>query len=146
MARNTIHVDAPPEAVWEVLADPRLYGNWVVGASTTRKVDGSWPDVGAILHHTQMLVLHDTTEVRESEPPRRLLLEARVRPLVVVMVSVTLEPDGDGTLIILDEWPVGGLAAAVPGFITDRLIRLRNHEATLRLKRLTEIGRKLGLA
>jgi uncharacterized protein YndB with AHSA1/START domain len=146
MARNTIHVDAPPEAVWEVLADPRLYGNWVVGASTTRKVDGSWPDVGAIMHHTQMLVLHDTTEVRESEPPRRLLLEARVRPLVVVMVSVTLEPDGDGTLIILDEWPVGGLAAAVPGFITDRLIRLRNHEATLRLKRLTEIGRKLGLA
>ena len=146
MARNTIHVDAPPEAVWEVLADPRLYGNWVVGASTTRKVDGSWPDVGAILHHTQMLVLHDTTEVRESEPSRRLLLEARVRPLVVVMVSVTLEPDGDGTLIILDEWPVGGLAAAVPGFITDRLIRLRNHEATLRLKRLTEIGRKLGLA
>ena len=131
MARNTIHVDAPPEAVWEVLADPRLYGNWVVGA---------------ILHHTQMLVLHDTTEVRESEPPRRLLLEARVRPLVVVMVSVTLEPDGDGTLIILDEWPVGGLAAAVPGLITDRLIRLRNHEATLRLKRLTEIGRKLGLA
>ena len=146
MARNTIHVDAPPEAVWEVLADPRFYGNWVVGASTTRKVDGNWPEVGAVLHHTQMLLLHDTTEVRESEPPRRIVLEARARPLVVAMVSVTLEPEDDGTRTILEEWPVSGLAAAVPGFITDRLIRVRNHEAALRLKRLTEIGRGLGRA
>jgi uncharacterized protein YndB with AHSA1/START domain len=146
MARNTIHVDAPPEAVWEVLADPRLYGNWVVGASTTRKVEGGWPEVGAVLHHTQMLVVHDTTEVRESEPPRRILLEARVRPFVVVMVSVTLEPNGDGTRVILEEWPVGGLAAAVPRFVTDQLIHVRNREAVLRLKRLTEIGRSLGRA
>lgn len=146
MARNTIHVDAPPEAVWEVLSDPRLYGNWVVGASTTRAVDGGWPEVGAVLHHTQMLLLRDTTEVKESEAPRRLLLEARARPLVVAMVSVTLEPDGEGTRVILEEWPVGGLAAAVPGFVSDALIHLRNEEAVRRLKRLTEIGRKLGRA
>jgi uncharacterized protein YndB with AHSA1/START domain len=101
MARNAIHVDAPPEAVWEVLGDPRLYGNWVVGASTTFKVDGRWPEVGAVLHHAQMMIIRDTTVVLESEPPRRLLLEARARPLMVAMVEVTLEPDGDGTLLVL---------------------------------------------
>lgn len=145
MARNTIHVDAPPEAVWEVLADPRLYGNWVVGASTTRAVDGDWPAVGSVLHHTQMLVLHDTTEILESEPRRRVVLEARARPLVVAHVSVTLEPEDGGTRVVLEEWPTGGLAAAVPRLVTDAAIRVRNAESIRRIKRLTEIGQRLGL-
>jgi len=117
MATNTIHVDAPPEAVWEVLADPRLYGNWVVGASTTRAVDGDWPAV----------------------------LEARARPLVVAHVSVTLEPEDGGTRVVLEEWPTGGLAAAVPRLVTDAVIRVRNAESIRRIKRLTEIGQRLGL-
>jgi len=146
MATNTIHVDAPPEAVWEVLADPRLYGNWVVGASTTRAVDGDWPAVGSVLHHTQMLVLHDTTEMLESEPLRRVVLEARARPLVVAHVSVTLEPEDGGTRVVLEEWPTGGLAAAVPRLVTDAVIRVRNAESIRRIKRLTEIGQRLGLA
>ena len=102
-----------------MLADPRLYGNWVVGASTTRAVDGDWPAVGSVLHHTQMLVLHDTTEMLESEPLRRVVLEARARPLVVAHVSVTLEPEDGGTRVVLEEWPTGGLAAAVPRLVTD---------------------------
>jgi len=139
-ARSITGVDASA-AMLEAFAQTARGGDVHV-----ETVEGTWPEVGAVLHHTQMLVLHDTTEVRESEPPRRLLLEARARPLVVAMVSVTLEPDRDGTRTILEEWPVAGLAAAVPGFIADELIHLRNHEAAKRLKRLTEIGRALGRA
>ena len=146
MARNTIHVDAPPEAVFEVLADPRHYGNWVVGASTTRSVDGPWPAVGSVLHHSQMLLIHDTTTVRACEPGRRIALEARARPLVVADVSVTLEPAGDGTRIVLDETVTGGLAGVLPGVVSDALIQVRNIEAVKRLKRLTEIGRALDRA
>jgi len=146
MARNTIHVDAPPEAVFEVLADPRLYGSWVVGASVSKEVEGRWPEVGALLHHSQMMVLHDTTTVLEMDPARRLVLEARARPLIVARVEVKLEPAGDGTHLVLDETATGGLAGALPHAFTDALIHLRNREAVRRLKRLTEIGRQLGRA
>ena len=129
--------------MFEVLSDPRLYGNWVVGASTTRRVDGRWPEVGSVLHHSQMLLIHDTTTVRECEPGRRIVLEARARPLVVADVTVTLEPDGDGTRIVLEETVTGGLAGVLPGAVSDALIEFRNSEAVKRLKRLTEIGRAL---
>src|SRR3954447_13829723 len=113
MATNTIQVDAPPAAVWEVLADPRLYANWVVGASTTRAVEGRWPQPGAVLHHTQSLVIRDTTSVLAAEPHARLLLEARARPLLVAHVEVRLSPQAGGTLIVLDQ-RAGGAAPQPP--------------------------------
>jgi uncharacterized protein YndB with AHSA1/START domain len=144
MARNTIHADVPADAVFEVLADPRLYGNWVVGASTTYRIDGTWPDPGAVLHHSQMMLIRDTTSVLECERGRRVVLEARARPVVIARVEVTLEPDGGGTLVVLNERVIGGLAAALPSTITDALIHVRNKEAVNRLKRLAEIGQRIG--
>jgi uncharacterized protein YndB with AHSA1/START domain len=143
MSLNTIHVDAPPEAVWEVLADARLYGNWVVGASTTRAVEGRWPERGAVLHHTQMLLVNDTTTVLESDPPRRLVLEARARPLLVAHVDIRLEPEGDGTRVTLEERPTGGLMASLPEAVSDALLHVRNEETLRRLKRLAELGQQL---
>jgi uncharacterized protein YndB with AHSA1/START domain len=144
MARNSIHVNAPTEAVWEVLADPRLYGNWVVGASTTRDVEGRWPEPGSTLHHTQMLVIHDTTTVLESDPRRRLVLEARARPLVIARVDIRIEPQDGGTLVVLDETATGGLLGALPREVSDTPIYLRNRETVRRLKRLAELGWRLG--
>jgi uncharacterized protein YndB with AHSA1/START domain len=146
MARNTIHVDAPAHAVFEVLADPRLYGSWVVGASTARDVEGRWPEPGSRLHHTQMGVIRDTTTVLECEPDRRVLLEARARPVMVARVDVRLEPEGDGTHVILDEWAVNGIAAAVPRAISDAAIHVRNAVAVRRLRDLALIGYRLGRA
>jgi uncharacterized protein YndB with AHSA1/START domain len=146
MARNTIHVDAPPDAVFDVLADPRFYGHWVVGASQTLDVDGPWPEPGAVLHHSQFMVLRDTTTVLESEPGRRLVLEARARPAAVATVILTLEPEDGGTHLVLEERITGGLAAAVPRPVSDVLMHVRNREAVSRLKRLAELGRGLGRA
>ena len=143
MARNTIRVDVPPEAVFEVLADPRLLGNWVVGASRTRRVEGQWPEPGSLVHHSQMMLVNDTTVVIECEPPLRLRLKAHARPLAIVEVDVKLEADGDGTRIILDERAIGGLAVALPDRLIDGLIHLRNSEGIRRLKWLAEIGRHL---
>jgi uncharacterized protein YndB with AHSA1/START domain len=146
MARNTIDVDTPPEAVWEVLADPRLYGSWVVGASTAQDIEGRWPEPGAVLHHSQMGVIHDTTTVLESEPGRRLLLEARARPVIVAHVEVRLEAEDDGTRLILEEWATGGLAAAVPSAVADAALHARNAIAVRRLRDLARIGHRLSLA
>jgi uncharacterized protein YndB with AHSA1/START domain len=141
MARNTIEVQAPVEAVWAVLADPRLYAIWVVGAAAVRKVDGTWPEPGSAFHHTQAVMIRDTTSVLESDPPRRIKLEARTRPFLVVIVEVTLEDAGPGrTHIIVDEWASAGPLARLPRVATDAAIHLRNLIGVQRLKRLAEIG------
>jgi uncharacterized protein YndB with AHSA1/START domain len=144
MARNETHIDAPVQSVWDVLADPRFYATWVVGASSVRDVEGDWPAVGSILHHSQQAVLRDTTEVVRSEAPHRIVLEARARPLAIAEVDIQLEADGDGTRLILIEHAVGAIAGALPEALTDPLIHVRNIASVARLKRLAEIGRKLG--
>ena len=38
-AENEIEIDAPPERVWEVLANPESFDDWVVGAKDVRDAD-----------------------------------------------------------------------------------------------------------
>jgi uncharacterized protein YndB with AHSA1/START domain len=134
--------DVPPERIWAVLARPRTYGFWVVGARAVHDADPTWPAPGATFHHSQgrwPLVVHDTTTVIASDPPRRLELEARVRPLLVSRVVLTLEPDGAGTLVRMEEQATGGLlelAARLPP--SPQVLRSRNAEALRRLRWLAE--------
>ncbi len=141
MARTSAVVDAPPEAVWAVLADPRSYEDWVVGSKEIRRWDPEWPAVGASFHHTFLigpLPIKDRTTVLESEPPRRLVLRARARPTGIAHVVVHLTPEGGGTRVELAEWPVAGPPAAFSNPLQDFLINRRNDEALRRLKRLAE--------
>ena len=145
MAVNSIDIVAPQRAVWSVLADPRLYANWVVGASATRRVEGNWPAVGSVLHHTQALGVSDTTSVLESAPPWRMVMEARIRPVAVMKVSVDLDGYGEETHLVLREEVVGGAVAVLPKASVDWLIWLRNRESVRRLKELAEMGHGLGI-
>ena len=81
-AENEIEIDAPPERVWEVLADPECFDDWVVGAKDVRDADDEWPAVGSKLHHSSgvgPLTIDDETTVEASEPPHRLVLLAQAR-------------------------------------------------------------------
>lgn len=141
MARNEIDIAAPLETVWGVLADPRLYAVWVVGAAAVRGVEGTWPEPGAAFHHTQAIMLRDTTSVVAADPPTHIRLEARTRPLVIVTVDVTLAAAGAGsTHVVIEEWASDGPLAALPRPLTDAAIALRNHIGIRRLKRLAEIA------
>ena len=137
-----MHFDVPPERAWEVLSEPREYGFWVTGARGVHDADPDWPATGATFHHSQgvkPLVIHDTTSVVRSEPPRLLELEARVRPLLIAHVLLTIEPDGDGSRVTMEEWSTGGLLAPLmrlPGAGT--LIRARNVESLRRLRKTAE--------
>jgi uncharacterized protein YndB with AHSA1/START domain len=138
------YVNATPEAVFDVLADPCGYAHWVVGASRTRKFDRSWPRPGSKFHHTQGFFgigLPDNTEVVCSNPPRQLVLEARIRPFAVNKVEMRLRPSGPGTQVTMIEYPVGGIAEKVDNPLMDKLLHLRNVESLRRLRRMAEDGR-----
>jgi uncharacterized protein YndB with AHSA1/START domain len=144
MSVTETYVDASPDAVFDVLADPQSYAHWVVGSSRTRKADSAWPEPGTKFHHTQGVFgigLPDNTEVLASSPPRRLVMEARIRPFAVNKVELQLHPRGAGTRVRMIEYPTGGLAKLVPSPLTNLMLHVRNVEALRRLRRLAEDGR-----
>jgi uncharacterized protein YndB with AHSA1/START domain len=142
MAAVELSFAAPPERVFEVLADAASYSHWVVGSRSVEGADGDFPATGSAFDHTQgmwPLVIADETEVVDSDPPHRLELMAKVRPFLVARVILELEPEADGTRVRIDERPEGGLFGPFlrlpPG---PQLIQLRNLEGLRRLRELAE--------
>jgi hypothetical protein len=141
MSTNSQIVQAPPDAVWEVLADGWLYPLWVVGATRMRDVDPGWPEVGARIHHSAgvwPLVIDDTTEVVECRPRTHLRLRARGWPLGEAEVTLDLEASGSGTQVTLREESVAGPGRLVPQRAEDVLLAWRNRETLRRLALLAE--------
>ena len=142
MAHNEIHVDAAPDAVFDVLADPRSYARWVVGSKQIRAADHDWPAAGATFDHSVgigPLVLHDGTSVRACDRPGRLELLVRARPLTQAVVTLHLREDAGGTRIEMDEHPADRRSKLLFfNRLTEPLLRLRNAESLRRLKALAE--------
>ena len=82
----------------------------------------------------------DNTEVLSSDPPRELVLEARIRPFAVNKVELRMRPRGSGTHVTMVEYATGGLARIVPQKLMDPALHLRNVEALRRLRKMTEEG------
>jgi uncharacterized protein YndB with AHSA1/START domain len=141
MARNRTFIDAPPERVFAVLADADSYGDWVVGSKEIRAADAAFPAPGSRFHHSVgigRLLVQDHTEVLESDPPRRLKLEARARPLGSATVTVELASLGTGTDVTMIEEPSGHTAPLRFLPPVHLFARLRNAESLRRLKALVE--------
>jgi uncharacterized protein YndB with AHSA1/START domain len=134
-------IDAPPDAVWRVLADGWLYPLWVVGASRIREVDDTWPEPGSMIHHSVGLwpaVLDDDTEVTHCVPGSLLGLRARAWPGGSADVTIRLEADGPRTLVTLAEDVARGPAALVPRPVRAPALAWRNRECLRRLAWLAE--------
>ena len=141
MAENHAYVDAPPDAVFDVLADARTYAHWVVGSSEVRGVEGDWPEPGSKFHHTQGAFgvgLKDSTASVAANRPRQLVMEARFRPLMIAKVELRLRPRGRGTHVTMVEYPIGGPVAKIRNPLIDRAIWARNIESLRRLRKLAE--------
>jgi len=134
-------IDCTPEQVWAVLADGWSYSAWVVGAARIREVDVDWPGPGSVIHHsvgTWPLLLDDTTSVLESEPRRRLMLQARAWPVGEATVEITLDTTDQGTDVTMWEDVTAGPGTLIPQLVRDPLIAQRNTES---LRRLVLIAR-----
>lgn len=142
MARNRIHIHASPEEVFAVLSDPQRYPEWVVGAAGIRDQDEEFPAPGSRFHHkvgSWPVGLKDHTEVVEVEPPRRLVLKAKARPLGTATIELDLEESEGGTELLMEEVPGDRLTSLFAGNpVADTVLRVRNAEALARLKRVVE--------
>ena len=142
MSRNAITVDASPLTVYDVLSDPPSYEIWVVGNKSIRGYDESWPAPGSEFHHKVgfgPLAVKDKTVAVEADPGRRLVMVVRALPFIRATVSFTLEPDGSGTRVRMEERPRGTPWEQLWNPVLDRLTGLRNVETLRRLKRLAEV-------
>jgi uncharacterized protein YndB with AHSA1/START domain len=141
VARNEIHIDARPEAVFSVLSDAEAYGDWVVGSRRVRDADPDFPAVGSRFHHQvgiPPLLLNDHTEVLESQNPSRLVLRAKTRPFATARVELRLVPDGSGTRVVMFEGAGDLPSRLVLNPLTDPLVHARNSRSLQRLRRLSE--------
>lgn len=129
---------APPERVWAVLADPHCYRDWVVGARRIRSADETWPAPGAMLHHELAVGIEDSTTVIDCDEGKRLVLRARARPAGIAEVVLTVEPNGEGSRVHMEEKAVSGPASLIPEVLLAPLVKARNQES---LRRLGELAR-----
>ena len=134
---------ATPEQVWAILADGWLYASWVVGTSRIRLVEGAWPAVGSRIHHSVgnwPVLLDDETEVLESQPGRRLVLQARGRPLGEARVVLQIDRAPGGCTVTMVEDATHGLTRLVPQPVRQLVVAPRNRESLRRLAYLAERG------
>lgn len=140
MSRNEVTIDAPPDVVWSVLADPPTYEYWVVGNKAIRGYDGEWPQPGSEFHHkvgVGPITVKDKTVAIEAVPPTRLVMQVRAMPFGIGIVTFELEPAGAGTLVRMGEGAQAGPAKFLAP-VVDRLAHLRNAETLRRLRRCAE--------
>jgi uncharacterized protein YndB with AHSA1/START domain len=143
MAINHIHIAVSPDEVFAALANAANYGDWVVGSDTIRDADPEWPKVGSRFHHrvgVGPLKVNDHTEVLDVDPPHRLIMHARARPLGTAEVSMRLTERDGGTFVTMTETAGDRLSRVMLNRLTDPLIHLRNAESLRRLKRIAETG------
>jgi uncharacterized protein YndB with AHSA1/START domain len=140
MSTNEVTIDAPPSAVWGVLADPPTYEYWVVGNKKIRRHDGEWPEPGAVFHHKVgfgPISIADKSVALEAEAPRRLVMQVRALPVGTGIVTFDLEPSGAGTKVVMGEAAESGPAKLLAP-VVNRLAWLRNAETLRRLRRCAE--------
>ena len=71
--------------------------------------------------------------MRGLDPPDRIVLEAKIRPLLTAQVTLTLESLSRGTLITMDEVPIGGPVSRL-GRLLEGPLHVRNSRALRRLE------------
>ena len=139
MPTNERFMPLPPETLWEALADPASYAEWVVGVQEVRAADDGWPAPPARLHHTTgigPLAIRDHTESLEARAPQLLRLRSYVRPLGTATVTLELRPRDGGTVVLMSERPDGIYAPLGWNPLFRLLTKARNAEALRRLEQL----------
>jgi uncharacterized protein YndB with AHSA1/START domain len=134
-------VAASPDHVFAVLADGWLLPVWLVGAAHIRNADTDWPARGARVHHSigaWPMLITDTTEVLDVDPPHTLVLHARMWPLGEAHVEMRMRPSSSGTAVTMIEGAARGPAWLLDNPLQRLWLRRRNLESLARLAAVAE--------
>jgi uncharacterized protein YndB with AHSA1/START domain len=126
-------IDAPPEALFAILADPWSYARWVSGTQEVRAAEPDWPRPGTRLWHLfgrWPVGGPGVTAVLACEPPHRLVLRADVRPLALVRATLSVQRAGTRSLVRIQEDMIDGWARWFGP--ASALVQRRRNAASLR--------------
>jgi len=142
MSRMTKVMKASPERVFDALLTAENFAYWVVGSKQVRDVDDDWPKVGSSFHHLigfGPFHIDDHTKILEVDPPRRLVMSARMGPVGSAVIRLMLKPLRRGrTKVVMEEKPESGVVRLVPRRLLHRAVGIRNAQSLRRLARLVE--------
>lgn len=137
MALHNIIVRAHPKDVWEVLADPYSYDQWVMGTKRIVYADSDWPAPGSAFDYEAglgPLGFRGQTVVREAEEPSRLEMEADAK-LLAARVAISVKPWGDDSLVVLEERWIRGSYLLLENPVVDLALNIRNRVMVKHLAR-----------
>jgi uncharacterized protein YndB with AHSA1/START domain len=131
-------LSAPPDTVFDILAEPRTYPDWLVGAEHMRAVDPEFPRQGAEFQHsvgpTKGLTVDDKTKSLGAVEDHRLALEVHAGPFVARVDFELLPEPGGRTRVRFSERPLGVFAPLTP--LLRPTLHARNSASLDRLERL----------
>ncbi|MGA5474121.1 SRPBCC family protein [Streptomyces arboris] len=134
-------IERPVEDVWEVLADPKRYVEWVVGTADSTPDEGTWPQLDSSIAYTVRLgrwSAQGRTVVRRCEAPHVLELEAESGWLGTARIALKVRRWGRNTLVIIDEHPLRGPAAKLHNTALDAFVQVRHRSMLPRLAEAVE--------
>lgn len=142
--RTTTQIDAPPQAVWDVVMDPDRFGDWVTIHRGLKHVSDQPLREGSTLE--QRLCLRGvpfTVEwtVVELDEPRLVVMEGRgpARSKAITRDELT-ERDGGTAFVYVNEFktPLGPLGAAASKVLVGGVSEREAKASLARLKQLLE--------
>lgn len=141
--RDTVHIDAQPEAVWSWLAGlANHYTDWHPDHVSAEWLDGEPNSVGSILEAVEYIGDHKETlrfVMTEIDPPH--LMKYRIRGLYSLLLpsggfSIVADDDGSTFTATIDHRFGGMLDWVVPR--RAEALRTHVHEEGVNLKHLVE--------
>jgi uncharacterized protein YndB with AHSA1/START domain len=113
----SVTIPASRPDVYDTIADPTTYPEWLGGAQNVRAVDPAFPKAGAGFDHevgpTKDLTVADDSVSEGAQRPERLDLEVHIHAFTG-HVEFHLADAGDGTEVTLREHADGAWAIAMP--------------------------------
>lgn len=141
---TTIHIDAPPERVWEVALDPDRLADWVTIHRGLRDVSRGNPREGFEMNQTLCLRgvnFHVRWELTECDAPKRALWEGRGPARSKAHTEYLLQAERGGTRFhYVNEFkaPLGPLGAVASRALVGGIPEREARQSLQRLKALLE--------
>lgn len=138
MTTVTRTFEQPITTVFDALADPWTYPEWLVGAKEMRSVEFGWPAPGTSFHHrvglAGPLTVADHSTSLEVQAPTLLVLEVRARPAGRARVTFRLTATTPSTTTVeFSEVPIGPARLMTP--VAAPLALVRNTRSLEHLER-----------